>query len=145
MEFPVVGTSTWNTMPEPSKFFFSFHVYECSACMYASMYHLHAVASDQRRVWGLLGPGLQTVVNYHVSSGNQILDLWKSSQHSWPLSHLSSPKVAIFNNIVKTWVCQKSLCVFTALSSESIFLCSKHSFSANPFTVVFTEICWGQI
>jgi len=33
----------------------------------------------------------QMVVSHHVVAGNWTQDLWKSSQCSWPLSHLSSP------------------------------------------------------
>ena len=34
---------------------------------------------------------LQMVVSHHVVAGNWTQDLWKSSQCSYPLSHLSNP------------------------------------------------------
>lgn len=60
-------------------FFFCF-LFLFLFCMYVCM-----------RVSDHLAPQLQTFVNCHVDSGNWTRDLQKSSQCSWPLSHLSSP------------------------------------------------------
>jgi hypothetical protein len=46
---------------------------------------------------------LQMVVSHHVIAGNQTQNLWKSSQCSQPLSHLSSPKVLHFIQPGVTW------------------------------------------
>lgn len=39
---------------------------------------------------------LLMVVNQHVIAGNWIQNLWKSNHCSWPLNHLSSPKVVLY-------------------------------------------------
>ena len=41
---------------------------------------------------------LQMVVSHHVLAGNWTQDLWKSSQRSQPLSHLSSPAETTFES-----------------------------------------------
>lgn len=73
------------------KFLFTyFYVHWCVACMYVSAPHSCLVPARAGRGHWIpqVGPELQMVVNQHVGVGNQTGVLWKSSQHSQPLSHL---------------------------------------------------------
>ena len=60
-------------------YLFLFYVHWCFACIYV-------------RVSDSLELDLQTVISYHMGSGNQSQVLWKSSQFSYYLSHLFSPR-----------------------------------------------------
>lgn len=61
-------------------------VYTPSAC---SVW-IQKIASDSLKL------ELQTIVGRHVSAGIWTRVFWKSSQRSWPLSHLSNPLVCCF-------------------------------------------------
>lgn len=50
----------------------------------------YGAQGSQMRVLDPLELELQSLVNLHVSAGNTSLDLWRSSQCSLTLSHLSS-------------------------------------------------------
>lgn len=56
---------------------------------------------DQKRAPNLLELELQMVLRHHVGSGNQALDLSKSSQCSELLNHVFSLKTSVFKDIFK--------------------------------------------
>ena len=60
----------------------------CTMCMPGPGYY-----GDQKRALDLLGElKLEMAVSHHVGAEDQMKDLWKRSECSLPLSHLSSPK-----------------------------------------------------
>lgn len=68
-----------------SFFFFFFFFFK----IYLFLYNEHAVSDTPREGTG----SNYTCCEHHVDSGNWIHDLWKSSQCSESLSHLSTPKI----------------------------------------------------
>jgi Ca2+/Na+ antiporter len=75
-------------------YLFIYHA-QCSACKYA------CTPEEGAKIT------LQMVVNHHVVAGNRTKDLWKRSQCSQLLSHLSSPRQVL---LLQPWMACNSLC-----------------------------------
>jgi hypothetical protein len=68
------------------------------------------------------------VVSHHVVAGIWTRDLWKSSQCSEPLSHLSSPKrfsymwvsVCVWHMYVWLYVCMIYVCMSACMKAGSL-------------------------
>jgi hypothetical protein len=103
------NSKTWRNQ------FFKKFVCRCFACMYVCAPCVCRAHGDQKRGsrgWIPRAPGdqkrggwspwisgstkLQVIAGHHMGIGNQTQDLWKSSQSSLPLRHLSCPKTVIF-------------------------------------------------
>lgn len=104
-------------------FFFCF-LFLFLFCMYVCM-----------RVSDHLAPQLQTFVNCHVDSGNWTRDLQKSSQCSWPLSHLSRATLFLKTN---------SLIIYLEFAGVWLGWSPANPSDLNVFTPPLYLQWWGQ-
>ena len=87
-----VGAGNWMKVPEKQVLFSADHLSSPSTFIFFFKYTV-AISRHTRR--GHQIP-LQMVMSHPVVAGNWTQDIWKSSQCSQPLSHLSSPLQACF-------------------------------------------------
>lgn len=74
---------------------FFFYVYGCFTCLLVSVPHACRAHRGQKRASNLPELELQKVVSSRVGAEKLTWVPWKSSQCSWPLSHLSRPCISI--------------------------------------------------
>jgi hypothetical protein len=73
---------------------------------------------------------LWVVVNHHVVSGIWTQDLWKSSQFSYPLSHLTSLSITFIKIYVKVLVLCSAMLQFSGPRSAACGFYWRHVFLA---------------
>lgn len=94
--FIIFWTSSYGIFAETNNFILKFFMY-IHICVTVSVYvhQIHARALREEKVSDLLEAELQLVVRHHMGSGKWTQVLFKSSKHTYPMSHLYSPQLQL--------------------------------------------------